>query len=82
VVVESAVAAGAGLSVRLGNHITGGVVRTNVDWVVVAAPGRADDHLWRSLRDGPFELHRIGDCLAPRRASVAILDGDRVGALL
>jgi 2,4-dienoyl-CoA reductase (NADPH2) len=30
----------------------------------------------------PFEVHRVGDCLAPRRAHAAILEGERAGAAL
>ncbi|MFW3172672.1 mycofactocin system FadH/OYE family oxidoreductase 2 [Geodermatophilus sp. CPCC 206100] len=71
-----------GRVVRLRHHPTGAVQRRTVDWVVVAAPGEPADELWRELRDSGLEVHRIGDCLAPRRASAATLDGDRLGALL
>ena len=30
----------------------------------------------------PFEVHRVGDCLAPRRAHAAVIEGERVGAAL
>ncbi len=30
----------------------------------------------------PFEVHRVGDCLAPRRAHAAVLEGERAGAAL
>lgn len=32
--------------------------------------------------DGPRPVHRIGDCLAPRRVHAAIIEGDRVGVSL
>jgi len=43
---------------------------------------RADDTLWHELRGAPFPVHRIGDCLAPRRAHAAVLEGERVAAAL
>jgi mycofactocin system FadH/OYE family oxidoreductase 2 len=63
---------------------TGAPARRDVDWVVVAGHGSPVDELYLALRvaDDGTELHRIGDCLAPRRADAAVRDGDRVGALL
>ena len=56
-----------------------------VDWVVCATPPRADDELWRALvgagRPVPA-VHRVGDCVAPRRAHAAVIEGERVGAAL
>ncbi|MGY1681520.1 mycofactocin system FadH/OYE family oxidoreductase 2 [Geodermatophilus sp. SYSU D01176] len=78
---ERLVTAVDGRTVRLLHHPTGAVEERTADCVVVAAPPRADDELWTALRDsgsGP-EVHRIGDCLAPRRAGAATLDGERVG---
>ncbi|MGY1590700.1 mycofactocin system FadH/OYE family oxidoreductase 2 [Geodermatophilus sp. SYSU D00708] len=69
-----------GRAVRALHHPTGAVQERAVDWVVVATHARADDELWRALRGSGLEVHRAGDCLAPRRASAATLDGDRVGA--
>nr|WP_235947237.1 mycofactocin system FadH/OYE family oxidoreductase 2 [Candidatus Frankia alpina] len=72
-----------GLTVNVTHHPTGAMRHHTVDWVVHTEPPRAHDALWSALRaDAPFELHRIGDCLAPRRAHAAILEGDRVGVLL
>nr|WP_261576035.1 mycofactocin system FadH/OYE family oxidoreductase 2 [Frankia gtarii] len=72
-----------GLTVNVTHHPTGVVRHHTVDWVVHTEPPRAEDALWSALgADAPFELHRIGDCLAPRRAHAAILEGDRVGVLL
>ncbi|WP_035922048.1 mycofactocin system FadH/OYE family oxidoreductase 2 [Frankia sp. QA3] len=72
-----------GLTVSVTHHPTGAVRRHTVDWVVHTEPPRAEDTLWSALReDASFELHRVGDCLAPRRAHAAILEGDRVGVLL
>jgi 2,4-dienoyl-CoA reductase (NADPH2) len=71
-----------GRLVRLLHHPTGAVETRTVDWVVVAAPAEPADELWRALRGSGLEVHRIGDCLAPRRASAATLDGERLGAAL
>ncbi|MGK5171150.1 mycofactocin system FadH/OYE family oxidoreductase 2 [Geodermatophilus sp. CPCC 205761] len=71
-----------GRLVRLLHHPTGVVETRTVDRVVVAAPAEPADELWRTLRGSGLEVHRIGDCLAPRRASAATLDGERLGAAL
>ncbi|MGY1635771.1 mycofactocin system FadH/OYE family oxidoreductase 2 [Geodermatophilus sp. SYSU D00742] len=71
-----------GRVVRLLHHPTGARQERTVDWVVVATHARADDELWRALAGSGLEVHRVGDCLAPRRASAATLDGERVGAAL
>ncbi len=41
-----------------------------------------EDDLWRALDGAPFEVHRIGDCLAPRRAHAAVIEGHRVAVSL
>lgn len=57
------------------------------DWVVLAVQQAPDDALYFELKqahaagDGP-PVHRVGDCVAPRRAHAAVIDGDRVGAVL
>ena len=52
------------------------------DWVVCAVHQQPDDDLWRALDGAPFEVHRIGDCLAPRRAHAAVIEGNRVAVAL
>ncbi len=52
------------------------------DWVVCSVHQQPEDELWRDLRDGPFPVHRIGDCLAPRRAHAAVIEGHRVAVSL
>ena len=64
------------------HHPTGTTEQRTVDWVVVATAPRADDELWTALRDSGLEVHRVGDCLAPRKAGAATLDGDRLGLAL
>jgi 2,4-dienoyl-CoA reductase (NADPH2) len=65
------------------HHPTGTERRLHADWVVLAVPPTPVDGLYHELvgRDG-IEVHRIGDCVAPRRAHAAVIEGDRIGALL
>jgi 2,4-dienoyl-CoA reductase (NADPH2) len=51
------------------------------DSIVVANHGRADDELYQALK-GRVEVHRAGDCVAPRRAGNAVNDGHRVALAL
>jgi mycofactocin system FadH/OYE family oxidoreductase 2 len=66
----------------LQHHPTGSDVTRRVDWVVCAVQQRADDMLWQQLQGAAFPVHRIGDCLAPRRAHAAVVDGHRVAVSL
>jgi 2,4-dienoyl-CoA reductase (NADPH2) len=54
------------------------------DWVVLAGQQAPADELYHALRAIPAgpEVHRVGDCVAPRRAHAAVIEGDRVGAAL
>ncbi|SNS84289.1 2,4-dienoyl-CoA reductase (NADPH2) [Geodermatophilus pulveris] len=76
---ERLVTAVDGRTVRLLHHPTGATEERTVDRVVAVTPPRADDALWAALRDSGLEVHRVGDCLAPRRAGDATRDGDRAG---
>lgn len=75
--------AGRALEVTLQQHTTGAGATREVDWVVCAVPPRPVDGLWRALRrHGGWHVHRVGDCVAPRRAHSAVIEGDRVGSAL
>jgi 2,4-dienoyl-CoA reductase (NADPH2) len=50
-----------------------------VDTVVLAIHRKADDSLYDALDGSGFELHRAGDCVAPRRAHAAIIEGEIAG---
>gem|GEM_PF-3211710 len=52
------------------------------DWVVCAVPPTPEDGLWHALAGTGVAVHRIGDCLAPRRAHAAISEGERVAVAL
>jgi len=49
------------------------------DTVVYAQGTYADDALYKALKGRVKELFRVGDCVAPRRLDMAILEGDRAG---
>jgi mycofactocin system FadH/OYE family oxidoreductase 2 len=75
------------LELTLLHHPTGTRSRLACDWVACAVPPRPADELWHALHgprpdSAPFEVHRVGDCLAPRRAHAAVLEGERAGAAL
>jgi len=67
------------------HHPTATNVELAYDWVVTVSPPAPADSLYLEL-DGEagrgFELHRVGDCVAPRRAHAAVVEGQRVGAAL
>lgn len=51
----------------------------DVDTIVLAYPGRADAALYRQLKGTLPALYQIGDCVAPRKVDMAILEGHEVG---
>ncbi|MBN2063106.1 MAG: mycofactocin system FadH/OYE family oxidoreductase 2 [Deltaproteobacteria bacterium] len=50
--------------------------------IVLAAGNRAVDRLYFDIKGRVKEVHRIGDCVAPRKTDMAIMEGHRVGRLL
>jgi len=65
------------------HHPTGADVRVPCDWVVLAVPQRPLDRLYLELSArATVEVHRVGDCVAPRRAHAAVVEGQRVGESL
>ena len=68
--------------VQLLDHPTGTVERRVVDWVVLAVAPVSEDRLYRQLRaEAPWlEVRRVGDCVAPRRAPAAVIEGERAGS--
>jgi mycofactocin system FadH/OYE family oxidoreductase 2 len=50
-----------------------------VDTIVLAIHRKADSSLYEALRGRVPDLHRIGDCVAPRRAHAAIIEGEKAG---
>jgi mycofactocin system FadH/OYE family oxidoreductase 2 len=71
---------GAGGTLNLLHHPTGQNETRTPDWVVLAVPPSPVEWLYRDLKAGGVPVERIGDCVAPRRAHAAVIDGERVGA--
>jgi 2,4-dienoyl-CoA reductase (NADPH2) len=69
-----------GGTLSLQHHPTGAMVERRPDWVVCAVPGTPADGLYHELRAAGLEVHRVGDCVAPRRAHAAVIEGERAGA--
>jgi 2,4-dienoyl-CoA reductase (NADPH2) len=68
--------------VQLLHHPTGTIERRLVDWVVLAVPPATEDRLYRQLREEApqLDVRRVGDCMAPRRAHSAVIEGERAGS--
>jgi len=67
------------------HHPTGRTASYDVDWVVLAVPQAPAEALYLDLKAARLpgvEVHRAGDCVAPRRAHAAVVEGDRIGAAL
>jgi 2,4-dienoyl-CoA reductase (NADPH2) len=50
------------------------------DWVVLAVPARPVEWLYDDLKARGVSVERVGDCVAPRRAHAAVIEGERAGA--
>lgn len=79
------------------HHPTGVTTPRTADWIVLAVPGAPADELYFALRERygagaadsarpdsarPVSVQRVGDCVAPRRAHAAVIEGNRVGSAL
>jgi hypothetical protein len=52
------------------------------DTIVLAAGNESVDQLYFALKGKVKELYRVGDCVAPRKTDMAIVEGHRVGRQL
>ena len=64
------------------HHPTGQPAQRRCDWVVCAVHQAPEDELWQELQAASFEVHRVGDCVTPRRAHAAVIEGHRVAVAL
>jgi 2,4-dienoyl-CoA reductase (NADPH2) len=64
------------------HHPTGNNRVRRPDWVVLAVPPNPVEWLYTELKAAGVSVQRVGDCVAPRRAHAAVIDGERVGAAL
>ncbi len=71
-----------GSELTLLHHPTGKNLIRNIDWVVLAGPGQPVEKLYHQLKNRGINVSRVGDCVAPRRAHAAVIEGERVGASL
>ena len=69
-------------TINLLHHPTGVTVTRNPDWVVLAVPAGPVEWLYHELASTGISVERIGDCVAPRRAHAAVIEGDRAGAAI
>jgi len=69
-------------SATLRSTLTGEQRQVSFDWLVVAETPVARTELHHDLAGAAVAHHLIGDCVAPRRAWSAILEGRSVGRLL
>ena len=67
-------------ALNLLHHPTGVNVTRTPDWVVLAVPASPVDWLYNDLKQRGVSVERIGDCVAPRRAHAAVIEGERAGA--
>ncbi len=72
-----------GEEVVLLNSLSSHEVRiAGVDALVYAGNNRSNQELYRELRGKVPSLHAIGDCVVPRRATEALYEGQRLGAMI
>ena len=71
-----------GTTLNLLHHPTGVNVTRTPDWVVLAVPANPVEWLYNDLKAAGVSVQRVGDCVAPRRAHAAVVDGERAGASL
>ncbi|MEO8264954.1 MAG: mycofactocin system FadH/OYE family oxidoreductase 2 [Ilumatobacteraceae bacterium] len=69
-------------TINLLHHPTGVTVTRDPDWVVLAVPAGPVEWLYHDLAASGISVERIGDCVAPRRAHAAVIEGDRAGAAI
>jgi len=67
-------------TLNLLHHPTGQNITRTPDWVVLAVPANPVEWLYNDLKTAGWSVERVGDCLAPRRAHAAVVEGERAGA--
>jgi 2,4-dienoyl-CoA reductase (NADPH2) len=71
-----------GRTLQLLHHPTGTMETRDPDWIVLAVPAEPVEWLYRDLKAAGWPVTRVGDCIAPRRAHAAVVEGERAGAAL
>jgi 2,4-dienoyl-CoA reductase (NADPH2) len=62
------------------HHPTGTNQTRRADWVVLAVPPHPVEWLYNDLKKSGISVERVGDCVAPRRAHAAVVEGERAGS--
>jgi hypothetical protein len=68
-----------GNGVSIFNLYTSAAESLDADTVVLVTGQKANDELYFALKGTVSDLHRIGDCLAPRKLDHAIYEGELAG---
>jgi 2,4-dienoyl-CoA reductase (NADPH2) len=71
-----------GNTLTLLHHPTGRNVERRADWIVLAVHPNPVEWLYHDLRAAGVSVERVGDCVAPRRAHSAVVEGERAGAAI
>ncbi|MGE3687389.1 MAG: mycofactocin system FadH/OYE family oxidoreductase 2 [Acidimicrobiia bacterium] len=71
-----------GRVLNLLHHPTGTNQTRTPDWIVLAVPASPVEWLYHDLKSAGFTVSRVGDCVAPRRAHAAVVEGERAGAAI
>lgn len=69
-----------GGALELLHHPTGTMQHRAIDWLVLAVPPSPVEWLYHELKVAGVSVERVGDCVAPRRAHAAVVEGERAGA--
>ncbi|MBG7603868.1 MAG: mycofactocin system FadH/OYE family oxidoreductase 2 [Actinobacteria bacterium] len=69
-----------GRTLNLLHHPTGTDVTRQPDWLVLAVHPTPVERLYFDLMEQGVSVERVGDCVAPRRAHAAIVEGEHAGA--
>jgi mycofactocin system FadH/OYE family oxidoreductase 2 len=69
-----------GRTLNLLHHPTGTNVTRTPDWVVLAVHANPVEWLYHDLKTAGVSVERVGDCVAPRRAHAAVVEGERAGS--
>jgi pyruvate/2-oxoglutarate dehydrogenase complex dihydrolipoamide dehydrogenase (E3) component len=72
---DSAVEEWHGDGARIVNLVDGTTQRLDFDALILSTPNASETTLQHDLADSGLEVHAIGDCVAPRLASLATYEG-------
>ncbi len=71
-----------GRTLKLLRHTTGTDVTREPDWIVLAVNAAPVEWLYHDLKAAGVSVERVGDCVAPRRAHSAVIEGERAGSTI